>query len=72
MLRGGGRVVTGTDSPIAITAVSTHMNLRAMVIYGLSPYEALRPVPSHPGNRRYWWHHPRYVQESRHACCTQA
>ncbi|MGH3377987.1 MAG: amidohydrolase family protein, partial [Actinoallomurus sp.] len=41
MIRGGGRVVTGTDSPIDHTAVSTHMNLRAMVKYGLTPYEAL-------------------------------
>lgn len=40
-VRGGGRIVTGTDSPIDHTAVSTHMNLRAMVRFGLSPYEAL-------------------------------
>jgi cytosine/adenosine deaminase-related metal-dependent hydrolase len=150
MLRGGGRVVTGTDSPIANTAVSTHMNLRAMVTYGLTPYQALLtatrvpgeflaepvgqiqpamyadlailggdpladiraaadvqhamvngtlyavdtllapfaapqpapaaatpnpvlpPAPDHPANRKYWWHDPRYVQESRHTCCTEA
>jgi Tol biopolymer transport system component/cytosine/adenosine deaminase-related metal-dependent hydrolase len=158
MLRAGGRVVTGTDSPIANTAVSTHLNLRAMVTYGLTPYEALStatrlpgeflaepvgqlqpgnyadlailgsdpladiraaadvrqvmvngtlhtvdtllapfaepagpagaaagaaaaaagtnpvlpPLPAHPGNRRYWWHDPHYVQSSRHACCTEA
>jgi hypothetical protein len=150
MLRGGGRVVTGTDSPIANTAVSTHMNLRAMVRYGLTPREALLtatrvpgeflaeplgqiqpamyadlailggdpladirsaadvqqvmvngtlhtvdtlvapfaegqptlatatpnrvlpPVADHPANRKYWWHDPHYVQESRHACCTEA
>jgi cytosine/adenosine deaminase-related metal-dependent hydrolase len=41
MVRGGGRVITGTDSPIANTAVSTHLNLRAMVAYGLTPFEAL-------------------------------
>jgi Tol biopolymer transport system component/cytosine/adenosine deaminase-related metal-dependent hydrolase len=41
MIRGGGKVITGTDSPIDHTAVSTHMNLRAMVAYGLTPYEAL-------------------------------
>ncbi|MCA2215971.1 amidohydrolase family protein [Jidongwangia harbinensis] len=41
LVRGGGRVVTGTDSPIAPNAVSTHLNLRAMVTYGLTPYEAL-------------------------------
>ncbi|MET0272752.1 MAG: amidohydrolase family protein [Phenylobacterium sp.] len=41
ILRGGGRVVTGTDSPIDFNGVSLHMNLRAMVKYGLTPYEAL-------------------------------
>ena len=41
MIRGGGLVVTGTDSPIANTAVSTHLNMRAMVLYGLTPYEVL-------------------------------
>ena len=41
MIRGGGKVITGTDSPIDHTAVSTHMNLRAMVAYGLTPFEAL-------------------------------
>jgi hypothetical protein len=29
-------------------------------------------VPDHPANRKYWWHDPHYVQESRHACCTEA
>jgi Tol biopolymer transport system component len=150
MMRAGGRVVTGTDSPIANTAVSTHLNLRAMVTYGFTPYEALLtatrvagevlaepvgrirsgayadlailggdpladiraaadvrqvmvngslhtveellapfagparqqtavasnrtlpPLPAHPDNRRYWWHDPHYVHDSRHACCTQA
>ncbi|MEU7901438.1 amidohydrolase family protein [Actinoplanes sp. NPDC049118] len=41
LIRGGARVVTGTDSPIAPNAVSTHLNLRAMVAYGLTPHEAL-------------------------------
>lgn len=41
ILRSGGRVVTGTDSPIDFNGVSLHMNLRAMVKYGLTPYEAL-------------------------------
>ncbi|MGC9668787.1 amidohydrolase family protein [Planosporangium sp. 12N6] len=49
MVRGGGRVLTGTDSPIAFTAVSTHMNLRAMVRYGLTPYEALATATRAPG-----------------------
>lgn len=41
ILRGGGRVVTGTDSPIDFNGVSLHMNLRGMVKYGMTPYEAL-------------------------------
>lgn len=40
-LRNGGKVVTGTDSPIDFNGVSLHMNLRGMVRYGLTPYEAL-------------------------------
>ncbi|WP_432855929.1 amidohydrolase family protein [Amycolatopsis sp. CA-161197] len=50
ILRGGGRVVTGTDSPIDHTAVSTHMNLRAMVKYGFTPYEALTTATSIAGD----------------------
>jgi Tol biopolymer transport system component len=49
IIRGGGRVITGTDSPIDHTAVSTHMNLRAMVAYGLTPFEALTTATSVPG-----------------------
>jgi hypothetical protein len=41
LIRGGGVVVTGTDSPIVPTAVSTHMNLRGMVEYGATPWEAM-------------------------------
>jgi cytosine/adenosine deaminase-related metal-dependent hydrolase len=41
VIRGGGRVVTGTDAPIVPPAITTHLNLRAMVTYGLSPHEAL-------------------------------
>jgi Tol biopolymer transport system component len=48
-LRGGGTMITGTDSPIDHTAVSTHMNLRAMVAYGLTPYEALTTATRFPG-----------------------
>src|SRR5207302_9829447 len=49
MIHGGGRVITGTDSPIDHTAVSTHMNLRAMVAYGLTPHEALTTATRAPG-----------------------
>jgi Tol biopolymer transport system component/cytosine/adenosine deaminase-related metal-dependent hydrolase len=48
-VRGGGRIITGTDSPIDHTAVSTHLNLRAMVKYGLTPYEALTTATRVPG-----------------------
>jgi Tol biopolymer transport system component/cytosine/adenosine deaminase-related metal-dependent hydrolase len=41
VLRNGGRVTAGTDSPIDFNVVSHHMNLRAMVRYGMAPYEAL-------------------------------
>jgi Tol biopolymer transport system component/imidazolonepropionase-like amidohydrolase len=40
-VRAGGRIVTGTDSPIDFNAVSLHMNLRAMTRFGMSPFEAL-------------------------------
>lgn len=48
-LRGGGKIITGTDSPISPTAISVHLNLRAMVKYGLSPYEALTTATRVPG-----------------------
>lgn len=40
-VRAGGRITTGTDSPIDFNAVSLHMNLRAMVKFGMTPFEAL-------------------------------
>jgi Tol biopolymer transport system component/imidazolonepropionase-like amidohydrolase len=40
-VRAGGRITSGTDSPIDFNAVSLHMNLRAMVKYGMTPFEAL-------------------------------
>jgi len=40
-LRSGGRIISGTDAPIDFVAVSLHLNLRGMVKYGLTPYEAL-------------------------------
>ncbi|MFJ6167528.1 amidohydrolase family protein [Micromonospora orduensis] len=49
IIRGGGRVITGTDSPITPNAVSTHLNLRAMVVGGLTPYEALTTATRTPG-----------------------
>ncbi|AGL17109.1 amidohydrolase family protein [Actinoplanes sp. N902-109] len=49
VLRGGGRIITGTDAPIVPNAISTHYNLRAMVAYGMTPYEALITATSIPG-----------------------
>jgi hypothetical protein len=149
MLAAGGNVVTGTDSPIDHTAVSTHMNLRAMVRYGVSAHQAmvtatsasgihlnepigqvapgmfadlamlggnplediteaadvkqvmvngylhdiadltapfagaappatkaetvenrvLAPKPLLASERRYWWHHPHYLEEGKRSCC---
>ena len=49
LLAAGGNVVTGTDSPIDHTAVSTHMNLRAMVRYGVTPLQAMISATSATG-----------------------
>jgi hypothetical protein len=49
ILKGGGRVVTGTDSPIDFNGVSLHMNLRAMVKFGMTPYEALTTATRYAG-----------------------
>jgi Tol biopolymer transport system component len=49
MQRGGGRIMVGTDSPIDHTAVSTHMNMRAMATYGMTPYEVLVAATRTPG-----------------------
>ncbi|MFF2654595.1 amidohydrolase family protein [Streptomyces sp. NPDC058045] len=49
IFRRGGRVILGTDAPIDHAAVSLHMNLRAMVRYGFTPYEALVTATSLAG-----------------------
>ncbi len=49
MLAAGGNIVNGSDSPIAANAVSTHMNLRAMVAYGVSPHQAMVTATSAVG-----------------------
>jgi Tol biopolymer transport system component len=48
-IRNGGRIISGTDAPIDFVAISLHLNLRAMVRFGLSPYEALLTATSVPG-----------------------
>ena len=49
ILRNGGRVLCGTDAPIDFIGVSLHLNLRAMVKFGLTPYEALLTATRMPG-----------------------
>ncbi|MFF3667116.1 amidohydrolase family protein [Microtetraspora malaysiensis] len=49
MVRGGGVVTAGTDAPIDHLAVSLHMNMRAMVKYGLTPLETLTTATSTSG-----------------------
>ncbi|SDI96984.1 amidohydrolase family protein [Nonomuraea jiangxiensis] len=46
MIRGGGVVTVGTDAPIDHLGLSLHMNLRAMVKYGLTPRETLTAATS--------------------------
>jgi cytosine/adenosine deaminase-related metal-dependent hydrolase len=46
--RGGGLVISGTDSPLDNIAVSLHANLRSMVAGGFTPYEALTTATRNP------------------------
>lgn len=46
--RGGGFVISGTDSPLDDIAVSLHQNLRAMVQHGFTPHEALVTATANP------------------------
>ncbi len=41
VLRAGGYILAGTDSPLDLTATSLHLNLRAQVKFGLKPWQAL-------------------------------
>lgn len=49
ILRRGGVILCGTDAPIDFVGVSLHLNLRAMVKFGLTPYEALLTTTRTPG-----------------------
>jgi hypothetical protein len=51
ILDAGGRVPAGTDIPLDPVAVELHLNLRAMVRYGLTPYEALRTSTFQPARQ---------------------
>ena len=42
ILRGGGVMLAGTDSPLDNVATALHLNLRAQVKYGLPPWQALQ------------------------------
>jgi adenine deaminase len=46
--RGGGLVISGTDTPLDNVAVSLHANLRSMVAGGFTPYEALTTATRNP------------------------
>ncbi|MET9311113.1 amidohydrolase family protein [Kribbella sp. NPDC003505] len=46
--RGGGLVISGTDTPLDNMAVSLHANLRSMVAGGFTPYEALTTATHNP------------------------
>ena len=42
--RNGGLILAGTDSPLDIPATSLHLNLRAQVKFGMSPWQSLETV----------------------------
>jgi imidazolonepropionase-like amidohydrolase len=42
ILRGGGTILAGTDSPLDNIATALHLNLRAQVKFGLAPWQALQ------------------------------
>ncbi len=42
ILRGGGSVLAGTDSPLDSVATALHLNLRAQTKYGIEPWRALQ------------------------------
>lgn len=46
--RGGGLVISGTDTPLDNIAISLHANLRSMVAGGFTPYEALTTATRNP------------------------
>ncbi|MEV7095347.1 amidohydrolase family protein [Amycolatopsis sp. NPDC051045] len=46
--RGGGVVLAGTDAPLDNIAISLHVNMRAMVRHGFTPYEALTAATANP------------------------
>jgi amidohydrolase family protein/WD40 repeat protein len=48
IVRGGGKILAGTDSPLDNPATALHLNLRAQVKFGLAPWEALQTATLFP------------------------
>ena len=48
IVRGGGIMLAGTDSPLDSVATALHLNLRAQVKYGLKPWQALQTATLFP------------------------
>jgi hypothetical protein len=46
----GGFVISGTDAPIDLVAISLHLNLRGMVRHGITPVEALATATRNAGD----------------------
>ncbi|MFE4174487.1 amidohydrolase family protein [Streptomyces sp. NPDC056909] len=49
--RAGGTVIAGSDAPLDDPALSLHQNLRALVLGGFTPHEALRTATASPARR---------------------
>lgn len=48
IVRGGGTMLAGTDSPLDSVATALHLGLRAQVKYGLQPWQALQTATLFP------------------------
>ncbi len=48
IVRGGGTMLVGTDSPLDSVATALHLGLRAQVKYGLQPWQALQTATLFP------------------------
>jgi Tol biopolymer transport system component len=48
VVRGGGIMLVGTDSPLDSVATALHLGLRAQVKYGLEPWQALQTATLFP------------------------
>jgi hypothetical protein len=48
IVRGGGAMLAGTDSPLDSVATALHLGLRAQVKYGLEPWQALQTATLFP------------------------